>query len=337
MRPILVAPDSFKGTFCAVDVAHAIGRGLDACGLRADLCPVADGGEGTLETLVTAVGGRTFTADVRDPVGRPVRALFALINDGHCAVVEIAAASGLGLLADTELDPWTANTYGSGQLIRAAVDAGAEQILVAVGGSATVDGGRGALQAITDAGGLGDVRIVVLCDVRTTWEQCAHIYGPQKGADREMRRLADRLDAFAVELPHDPRGVPMTGAAGGLSGGLWAALGAEMASGAPHVLETIGFDHRLSKAHSVIVGEGRIDEQSVMGKIVGEIGQRARHAGVPLHAIVGRNSLPADAARRIALRSITQATTLEEITEAAERLGREILVESSGSGLLRHP
>ena len=115
----------------------------------------------------------------------------------------------------------------------------------------------------------------------------------------------------------------MTGAAGGLSGGLWAGLGAELVPGAPHVLQTIDFDHRLSKAAAVIVGEGRIDEQSVMGKIVGEIGRRAS-TNVPLHAIVGRNAVPADAAEHITLRSISEATTLEEIASAAERLGRKI-------------
>jgi glycerate kinase len=230
----------------------------------------------------------------------------------------MAAASGLGLLAEDERDPWAATTYGTGQLIVAAARAGASEVLVAVGGSATVDGGRGALEAI---GARLDARIVVLCDVQTPWERCAEVFGPQKGADPALvERLAARLDAFAQELPRDPRGAPMTGAAGGLSGGLWAGLGAELAPGAPHVLDALGFDDRLRAADAVIVGEGRIDEQSVMGKIVGEIADRARSAGVPVHAIVGSNAIDDATARDAQLQSVTEATTLAGIEAAGERL-----------------
>src|SRR5919202_5889713 len=287
MAPVLVAPDSFKGTFSAVEVAEAIGRGLRSAGVEADLCPVADGGEGTMETLLASIGGQTVEVEVLDPLRRPIRAPFALIEGGRRALVEMAAASGLALVAETERDAWAATTYGTGQLIRAAVEAGAEEVMVAVGGSATVDGGRGALEAIGERGGVGDARIVVLCDVTTPWERCAEIYGPQKGADPEMvKRLTARLDAYAAELPRDPRGKPMTGAAGGLSGGLWAGLGAALEPGAPYVLDAVRFEDRLRGARGVIAGEGRIDEQSVMGKIVGEIGERARAAGVPLFGIV---------------------------------------------------
>ena len=185
-------------------------------------------------------------------------------------------ASGLALVTEEEQDPWVATTYGTGQLIHAAAQRGVAEIMVAVGGSATVDGGRGALEALADLGGLGDARIAVLCDVTTPWERCAEIYGPQKGADEAMvQRLAERLDAYATELPHDPRGVAMTGAAGGLSGGLWARFDAALEPGAPYVLDAVRFDERLRGCAGVIAGEGRIDEQSVMGKIVGEIGDRA--------------------------------------------------------------
>jgi glycerate kinase len=325
MARVLVAPDSFKGTFSAVEVADAIGRGLRAAGLDVDLCPVADGGEGTMDTLIASIGGRTVEVDVLDPLGRPMRAPFALVDEGRRALVEMAQASGLALLTEAERDPWAATTYGTGQLIRAADEAGATEIMVAVGGSATVDGGRGALDAIGDAGGVDDARIVVLCDVQTPWERCAEIYGPQKGADPPMVvRLAERLDALAAELPKDPRGVPMTGAAGGLSGGLWAGLDAALEPGAPYVLDAVRFDARLRGAVGVIAGEGRIDEQSVMGKIVGEIGERALRAGVPLHAIVGRDSVPPEAAERIALRSVREATTLAEVESAAGSLGAEL-------------
>jgi glycerate 2-kinase len=326
MASVLVAPDSFKGTFSAVEVADAIGRGLRAAGLESDLCPVADGGEGTMETLLASIGGDVVHVDeVLDPLRRPRRAPFALIEGGRRAIVEMAAASGLGLVAEDERDAWAATTYGTGQLIRAAADAGAEEIMVAVGGSATTDGGRGALEALDERGGVGDARIAVLCDVTTPWERCAEIYGPQKGADPAMvRRLTERLDAYAAELPRDPRGVAMTGAAGGLSGGLWAGLGAALEPGAPYVLDALRFDERLRGAAGVIAGEGRIDEQSVMGKIVGEIGDRALAADVPLYAIVGRNSVPDDAAEKIALRSVREATTLEEIEATAEQVGRDI-------------
>jgi glycerate kinase len=272
---VLVAPDSFKGTFPAVAVADAIARGLERAGVEADRCPVADGGEGTLDALLVALGGRVERVTVRGPLGDPVEACFALLGDGRRALLEMASASGLALVS--ELDPWAASTYGTGQLIRAAVEAGAREVLVGVGGSATVDGGRGALEAIADAGGMAGAQVVVLCDVRTAWERCAEIYGPQKGADEAMvARLAARLDAFASELERDPRGIPMTGAAGGLSGGLWGGLGAELQPGAPYVLDALGFDERLRDADAIVVAEGRIDAQSAMGKIVGEIAGRAR-------------------------------------------------------------
>jgi glycerate kinase len=187
-----------------------------------------------------------------------------------------------------------------------------------VGGSATVDGGRGALEALDD---VVVPSIVVLCDVETPWERSAEVFGPQKGADPEMvRRLASRLDSYAAELPRDPRGVPMTGAAGGLSGGLWAGLGASLVPGAPYVLDALGFDERLRAADAVIAGEGKLDSQSLMGKIVGEIASRAAAAGVPVHAIVGVDALGAESR----LASVTEATTLAEIEAAAERLGENL-------------
>jgi glycerate kinase len=163
--------------------------------------------------------------------------------------------------------------------------------------------------------------VTVLCDVDTPWERCAEIYGPQKGADAAMvGRLAARLDALAGELARDPRGVAMTGAAGGLAGGLWAALDARLVAGAEHVLDAIGFDDRLRGADAAVVGEGRIDEQSAMGKIVGAIARRAGAAGVPVHAIVGCDALDPAAAAAIGLRSVVEATTLAELEAAGERL-----------------
>jgi glycerate kinase len=320
---VLVAPDSFKGTFRAAEVAGAIGRGLERSGLMPpDLCPLADGGEGTMEALLLALGGECVGVEVSDPLGRPVQAQFGLVEDGGTAVIEMSAASGLGLVAEAERDPWAASTYGTGELVCAAVDAGAQVVLLGVGGSATTDGGVGALEAIEAHGGLAGTRIVVLTDVRTPFERAAAVYGPQKGADAAMvARLEERLDALAARFPRDPRGVPMTGAAGGLSGGLWAAHGATLEPGAPFILDALDFDTRMRAARAVVTGEGKLDEQTLEGKLVGEIGTRTRQAGVPLHAIVGTDRLDAFGKRIIDLQVVQEATNLAEIEAAGERLG----------------
>ena len=319
---VLVAPDSFKGTFRAPEVAAAIGRGLESRGLQApDLCPVADGGEGTSEILLVALGGRTAAADVTDPLGRPRRAGIALVEDGGTALVEVAAASGLTLVAEDERDAEAASSRGPGELIVAAVETGAEVVLVAAGGSATTDGGAGAIAAIDDAGGLRGARLVLLCDVRTPFERAPAVFGPQKGAaPAAVARLERRLTALAEAWPRDPRGVPMTGAAGGLAGGLWAAYGAVLEPGAPFVLGALGFDARLRAARAVVVGEGRLDEQSLQGKILGEVATRARQGGVPCHAIVGSRTLDAFGARMLDLQRTLVASSLDEIEAAAAAL-----------------
>src|SRR4051794_27216611 len=323
-RPVLVAPDKFKGTFSAPQVAGAIGRGLERAGLMPpDLCPVADGGDGTLDALLVQLGGELVGRTVRGPLGDPVKTGFALVEDGGTAIVEMAMASGLALVA--EKDAWNASTYGTGELIAAAAQAGAAGILVAVGGSATTDGGAGAIEAIEAAGGIGRAKIVVLCDVRTPFEDAPKVFGPQKGADAEMvARLERRLDEFAQTLPRDPRGVPMTGAAGGLGGGLWAQYGATLEAGAPFVLDALDFDERMRASRAVVTGEGKLDEQTLQGKLVGEIGTRARQAGVPLHAIVGTDALDAFGKRMIDLQMVLQATNLEELEAAGEQLGQAL-------------
>jgi glycerate kinase len=326
-RPVLVAPDSFKGTYRAAEVAGAIGRGLERAGLMPpDLCPLADGGEGTMEALLLALGGETVGAEVQDPLGRAIQGQFGLVEDGGTAVIEMASASGLGLVREEERDAWSASTYGSGELISAAIDAGAQVVLLGVGGSATTDGGAGAIAAIEERGGLRGARIVVLCDVRTTFERAPAVYGPQKGADAAMvARLEERLDALAQRLPRDPRGVPMTGAAGGLSGGLWAAFGATLEPGAPFILGALDFDARMRAARAVVTGEGKLDEQTLEGKLVGEIGTRTRQAGVPLHAVVGTDRLDGFGKRMIDLQLVQEATNLEEMEAAGETLGRGLL------------
>jgi glycerate kinase len=325
-RPVLVAPDSFKGTFRASEVAGAIGRGLERAGLMPpDLCPVADGGEGTMDALLPGLGGEVVAADAHDPLGRELRGCFALVEDGGTAIVETATAGGLGLVDEDERDAWAASTYGTGELIAAAAQAGAQVIVVAVGGSATTDGGAGALEAIEEAGGLGGARLVVLCDVRTPFEDAPKVFGPQKGADPDMvARLEERLGRLAASWRRDPRGVPMTGCAGGLSGGLWAVHGAVLEPGAPWVLDALGFDERMRASRAVVTGEGKLDEQTLQGKLVGEIGTRARQAGVPLHAIVGTDALDPFGKRMIDLMRVIEATDRDELEKAGEALGREL-------------
>ena len=318
---VLVAPDSFKGTFTASEVAEAIGNGLREGGRPADLCPVADGGEGTLEALVAAMGGEVQTVQVSDPLGRTIEAAFAL--SGSTAIVETAAASGLGLVTAAERDAIEASTFGTGELLVAAAAAGADRILLGVGGSATTDGGAGAIHAIERGGGLDGVRVIVLCDVRTTFADAARVFGPQKGADPDdVRRLTARLNAQARRLPRDPRSEPMTGAAGGLSGGLWAAFGAELVSGAAFVLDAVGFDARMLAARAVITGEGKLDEQSLVGKVISEVATRSRQAGVPCNAVVGTRELDAMGARVLDLERVLEATTLGELRDAGRELAQ---------------
>jgi glycerate kinase len=318
----LVCPDSFKGTFSAVEVAAAIGGGIEEAGGAVDLCPAADGGEGTAETMRAALGGEARTAAVHDPLGREIEAAFVLVEDGATAVVDTAAASGLPLVAPEERDAEAASTYGTGELIAAAAEAGARRVLLAAGGSATTDGGIGAIEALR-ARRLGDAALVVLCDVTTKFEDAARVFGPQKGADaEEVERLSRRLQRVAEELPRDPRGVPMTGCAGGLSGGLWAAFGAALRPGAEFVLELLGFDERLKTADLVVTGEGRIDSQSLEGKIVGRIAEACVAAGRPLHVIVGEDAVDPATATAAGITSITEAPTLAALRAAGRRLRR---------------
>jgi glycerate kinase len=316
--PALVAPDSFKGTFSAPEVAAAIAAGLRSTGREARELPVADGGEGTMDVLVQALGGEVRTATVTDPLGRPVEAAFAVLADGS-AVVEMAQASGLSLVDESERDAWAASTRGTGELIAAAVEAGGAPVIVTVGGSATTDGGEGALGALDDAS--VSVEMTVVCDVRVPFEDAPRVFGPQKGADPALvERLERRLDELAASFPRDPRGEPMTGAAGGLSGGLWAARGARLVAGAPYVLDTIGFEALMRGSAFVVTGEGALDEQTLQGKIVGEVATRCRQGGVTCHAIVGRNNLDPFGERIIDLASVTEATTLAELERAGAAL-----------------
>jgi glycerate 2-kinase len=289
----LAAPDAFKGTATAAEVAAAMVQGATTAGWAGDPCPLSDGGEGFAEVLAGAVGGeggRWMETTVTGPLGGPVVARWHL--GGDRAVIESAAASGLPLAGGAEgNDPVAATTRGTGELVAAAVAAGARRVLVGVGGSATTDGGLGALQAIDEAGGLDGAEVVVACDVRTPFVEAARRFGPQKGASPEqVEVLSRRLEELAVlyreRSGRDVGALPGSGAAGGLGGGLVVA-GARLVPGFEVVAEAVGLDERLSRADLVLTGEGRLDASSWVGKVVGGVRDRARQAKRPVLVVAG--------------------------------------------------
>jgi glycerate kinase len=283
---VVAAPDKFRWTARANDVAAAIARAAAANGWECIQVPVADGGEGTLEVL----GGPNRTTLVTGPLGDPVEAGWQL--RGGRAVVEMATASGLDLVGGAEgNDPMAASTYGTGELIAAAVDAGARRILVGVGGSATTDGGLGALRAMHPLARLRGVDLAVACDVRTTFLDAADLFAPQKGASsaqvKLLRRRLERLaQVYLEDHGVDVLDVPGSGAAGGLAGGLLAA-GATIVEGFELVADEVELDDALEHAQLVVTGEGFLDEQSFDGKVVGGVVARAAAAGVPVFVVAG--------------------------------------------------
>jgi glycerate 2-kinase len=320
----LLAPNAYKGSLTAVEAARAmasgVGRGWP--GTTTDECPVADGGDGFLEVLVAATGGTIQNAPAPDPLGRPRTAEWGLLGDGETAVVEMARASGLALLRDDERDTLRASTFGTGELMAAALASEPRRLLIGIGGSATTDGGTGALAALgarfLDAAGqplppgggsLRDlaaidlsglrlpeaVEITVACDVTNPLlgpRGAAAVFGPQKGAspadvtllDAGLARLAD---VTAALTRRDIRAAPGAGAAGGMGFGLMAFLGARMSAGVDVVLEAVCFQERVLAAQVVLTGEGRYDEQTGGGKAVAGVAARARAAGVPVVALCG--------------------------------------------------
>ncbi len=313
--PVLVAPDKFKGTFTAAEVASAIAAGLRAAGREVAELPVADGGEGT----AAALGATSVTVTASDPLGRPVEASYAWLDDGTTAIVEAAAASGLWRLAPEERDPLSASSAGTGELIAAAIEAGARQVIVACGGTATMDGGKGMLDSVGEVPRA--VRFTAVCDVRTPWGRAAAEFGPQKGADRDaVARLRRRLATRARGMRKDPRGEPMTGCGGGISGALWSELGAELVAGPSYVLDALGFDELMRRSAFVVTGEGKLDETTLSGKAVAEVATRCRQAGVWCHAVVGRDELDMFGRRVLDLASVTEAGD----PRALRRAGREL-------------
>jgi glycerate kinase len=283
---VVAAPDTFRGTASARDVAAAVGRAAWEAGWDCDEIPMSDGGEGFLDAL----GGANRSTEVTGPLGDPVTAGWRL--DGRRAVVEMAQASGIELVGGAAgNDPVAAATHGTGELVAAAADAGARRILVGVGGSATTDGGLGALRALHPLARYRGVELVVACDVRTRFLDAAEVFAPQKGASpAQVQLLARRLERLAQvyleEYGVDVRDLPGSGAAGGLAGGL-AAIGAELVEGFEVVAEENDLFGRIEGADLVITGEGFLDAQSFDGKVVGGVAAMAAEAGVPVAAVVG--------------------------------------------------
>ena len=306
---VLAAPDKFRGTATAGDAGRAMAAAAARCGWTVSVVPMADGGEGTL----AAFGGANRTATVTGPLGRPVGAPWRY--DSGTAVIESAAACGLHLTGGAVgNDPEAATTRGVGELIAAALRAGARRIVVGIGGSASTDGGLGAVEALAAAGLLAAVRqveIVVACDVQTRFSDAARVFGPQKGADAAaVSRLTDRLVAarrrYVTEFGLDPEELIGSGGAGGLAGGL-AALGASLAPGGDLVANEVGLDAAIARADVVITGEGRLDATSLAGKVVGTVWERA--GGRKVIVVVG----DADPGVRLAT----------EVVSLTERFGRD--------------
>lgn len=283
---MLVAPDKFKGTASASVAAAALASGLQALGHDVHEQPLADGGEGLLEVL----GGANRTTTVTGPLGDPVEAAWRLSR--RSAVVEMARASGLQLVGGAEgNDAVAASTYGTGELISAAVDAGARSVLIGVGGSATTDGGLGALRALHPLQRLRGVQLEVACDVRLGFVDAARVFAPQKGASPTQVELLERRLERLVQVYADDYGVDVAelegaGAAGGLAGGL-ACAGAELRSGFELVAERLDLDEAVEAADLVVTGEGFLDEESFDGKVVGGVVELAAELGTPVVAVVG--------------------------------------------------
>ncbi len=285
-RTVVAAPDKFRGTASAAEVVAAIDAGAAAAGWSTIAKPLADGGEGLLEVL----GGANRKTVVTGPLGDPVEAGWRLT--GRLAVIEMAQASGLDLAGGrARNDPLSATTSGTGELIAEAAHAGARRVIVGVGGSATTDGGLGAIRSMEPLSRLARLDIEVACDVRLGFVEAATRFGPQKGASpAQVKLLVGRLQrlsqVYAEQFGVDVTDLVFSGAAGGLAGGL-AAIGATLRPGFDLVADEVDLAEAIERADVVITGEGLLDDQSMDGKVVGGVIGMARDLGVPVVVIVG--------------------------------------------------
>jgi len=327
---IAIAPDSFKGSLTAAQVCAAVADGVRKAAPEAEIIcvPMADGGEGTVQSLIDGLGGIVVECETDDPLGRPIKAVYGLTDDGT-AVIEMAQASGLTLLSENERDPMKTSTCGTGKLIKDALEWGAREFIIGIGGSATNDGGAGMAQALgyglfdaTDeelpyGGGalaalayidgsgadakIGVSRFTVACDVDNPLcgpRGASAVFGPQKGAtpdqvqflDRALAKLAERMKR---DLGRDVADMPGAGAAGGLGAGCMAFLDAKLMRGVDIVIKATGLAEKLSGASLVITGEGRTDSQTLGGKTAFGVAALAKAQGIPVVLISG--SISADA------------------------------------------
>lgn len=322
---VVIAPDKFKGSLSASEAAEAMAHGVAraAPGVAIDRVPMADGGEGTVAALVAATGGSFREVAVHGPMGEPIVAPFGLLGDGRTAAIEMAAASGLVLVPAERRDPMVATTRGTGELLLAAIAAGARRVIVGIGGSATNDGGAGLGQALgfrllddegrdlapgggslgrlarIDASGrrceLDGIEIAVACDVTNPLcgpRGASAVYGPQKGATPAMVAVLDaNLAHFAAIVERDLgvsiRDLPGSGAAGGLGGGLVAFASGRLEPGINLVIEAVDLRRRLEGADLCLTGEGALDEQSTFGKTAVGVGRLSRALGCPVLALAG--------------------------------------------------
>lgn len=360
---IVIAPDSFKGSLSALEAALAIERGVCKAVPQAKtaVVPVADGGEGTTDSLVAATNGRTVEATVTGPLREPVRASFGLLGDGETCVVEMASASGLTLIEPARRNPMLTTTYGTGELIKRALDLGCRRFILAIGGSATNDGGIGMLQALgmrlLDAEGkdvgfggaeLGrvvdiddagfDPRIaasefLIASDVQNPLigpHGAAHVFGPQKGATEEMVLLLDdylRTFADAVERKtgvrlHDK---PGAGAAGGIGGAFQAFFPSRTERGIDIVIEYTGLKEKLRGADLVLTGEGQVDFQTASGKTPMGVAQEARKLGIPAIVLAGSVGKGIDALYPVGIASVHSIVNAPMTLEEAMARGAELL------------
>ena len=322
---IIIAPDSYKGSLSAKAVAECIERGIKKIYKKAHIVkiPMADGGEGTVQSLVDGTNGKIIKLKVKGPLLREVDAFYGILGDGKTAIIEMAAASGLPLISNEERNPLKTTTYGTGQLIKSALDMGCRKIIIGIGGSSTNDGGTGMLSALgvkfldqrgNDIGLGGeslanlytvDVRdmdprikesiIIAACDVDNPLcglNGAAHIFGPQKGADEKMIEILDEnLSNFSEVIKRDLgieiKDIPGSGAAGGLGGGLLAFFNAKLKRGIDIVIETTNLQENIKDADLVITGEGMIDYQTAFGKTPFGVAKVAQKYNVPVIAIAG--------------------------------------------------
>jgi len=367
---ILIAPDSFKGSATSKKAAEAIGKGVHLVFPEAELIeiPVADGGEGTVEALTDSLKGRVVKKKVQGPLGDPVEAEYGILP-GDIAVIEMASASGLPLVPEDKRNPLLTSTFGTGQLIEDAMDMGCREIILGIGGSATNDGGTGMARALgfsfldsqgnelPEGGGaltvLADIddsnmderilktKILVACDVTnplTGSEGASHIYGAQKGAspadinhlDKALVRLAEIINSKYCRTNEN---IPGAGAAGGLGYGLMEFCGGKLKSGIEIILDLIKFDDYLDGVDLVISGEGRIDGQSVYGKVPVGIAGRAKKKNISVLVVVGDIGSKVDAVYEHGIDAVMSSVNKAMSLEEAMSRSYELLIDSSSRAM----